>query len=218
MVPEHHLGHLVLNGLESPGGLRRTAGPRRPLRTCHVLVLLLGFWVLSAQSQQARAADDLADIINYREYSQALSSSGQPSPAQFSLLRDAGFDQVVFLAFTDHHGSVANEDRVVKKLGMEYIQIPVVWDEPRLEDFTAFAVVMKREPGKKTLVHCQVNYRASAFSFLYRVLFEDVPMDQAKDDMNSVWVPNNTWRKFIFSVLEENGRSPHCDHCLWETD
>jgi hypothetical protein len=40
----------------------------------------------------------------------------------------------------------------------------------------------------------------------------------AKDDLNSVWVPNNTWRKLIFDVLEENGRSADCDTCLWESD
>jgi uncharacterized protein YktB (UPF0637 family) len=77
---------------------------------------------------------------------------------------------------------------------------------------------MQQEPGRKTLVHCQVNYRASAFVFLYRVLFDDVPMDQAKEAMESVWVPNDTWRAFIFSTLEANGRSPHCDLCLWDED
>jgi hypothetical protein len=81
-----------------------------------------------------------------------------------------------------------------------------------------FAGLMGREPAGKTLVHCQVNFRASAFSFLYRVLFLDVSMDAAKEDLNSVWVPNETWREFIFAVLEAYGRSPDCDSCLWETD
>jgi hypothetical protein len=77
---------------------------------------------------------------------------------------------------------------------------------------------MSQAPELKTLVHCQVNFRASSFSFLYRVLHQDVPMGQAKDDLDSVWVPNETWRKLIFAILEENGRSPHCDACLWDTD
>ena len=47
---------------------------------------------------------------------------------------------------------------------------------------------------------------------------DDVPIDVAKDDLNSVWIPNGTWRKFIFDVFEENGRSPDCDSCLWESD
>jgi protein tyrosine phosphatase (PTP) superfamily phosphohydrolase (DUF442 family) len=163
----------------------------------------------------ATAADN-GDIVNYREYSATLSSSGQPSEAQLEAVADSGFERVVFLAFSDHDESLANEDRLVKGLGMEYAQIPVDWDAPRNSDFYMFAGLMQREPEKKTLVHCQVNFRASTFSFLYRVLYQDVPVDLAKEDLNSVWVPNDTWRKFIFDVLEENGRSADCDSCLWE--
>jgi hypothetical protein len=48
------------------------------------------------------------------------------------------------------------------------------------------------------------------------VLYEDIPVAAAKEDMNSVWVSNATWRQLIFDVLEENGVSPDCDDCLWE--
>jgi hypothetical protein len=52
----------------------------------------------------------------------------------------------------------------------------------------------------------------------YRVLYEGAPMDQSKEDMNTVWVPNDTWRSLIFNILEEKDVSPHCDTCLWEHD
>jgi protein tyrosine phosphatase (PTP) superfamily phosphohydrolase (DUF442 family) len=180
--------------------------------------LLFIAWATLAAPANAWAATDPAKITNYREYSPTLSSAGQPERGQFEALREAGFERVIFLAFTDHHESIANEDRIVTELGMEYVQIPVVWEQPTRADFAAFTAVMRQEPGRKTLVHCQVNYRASAFVFLYRVLFDDVPMDQAKEAMESVWVPNDTWRAFIFSTLEANGRSPHCDLCLWDED
>jgi protein tyrosine phosphatase (PTP) superfamily phosphohydrolase (DUF442 family) len=157
------------------------------------------------------------DIVNYVEYSATLSSAGQPTAAQLESVADTGYERVVFLAFSDHDESLTNEDRLVKDLGMEYAHIPVDWDAPRNSDFRMFAGLMAREPGKKTLVHCQVNFRASTFSFLYRVLYQDVPLGLAKEDLNSVWVPNDTWRKFIFAVLEENGLSPDCDTCLWES-
>jgi protein tyrosine phosphatase (PTP) superfamily phosphohydrolase (DUF442 family) len=183
-----------------------------------IIGLVLIAWGLSVSPLLATGTAELTEIINYREYSESLSSSGQPDAEQFQALRDAGFERIVFLAFSDHHDSVANEDRIVKNLGMEYVHIPIVWDAPTKSDFYLFAGSMKQEPHKKTLVHCQVNFRASSFSFLYRVLYEHVPMDQAKDDLDSVWVPNTTWRKLIFTILEENGRSPHCDACLWNSD
>ena len=175
------------------------------------------FFLLFGTTAAAHAAG-VEDIVNYRAYSAALSSSGQPSAAQLESVAEAGFKRVVFLAFSDHSESLANEDRLVKSLGMEYAHIPVDWDAPRASDFYMFAGLMGRGPGKKTLVHCQVNFRASTFSFLYRVLYEDVPLGVAKEDLNSVWVPNAAWRKLIFDVLEENGRSPDCDTCLWESD
>jgi protein tyrosine phosphatase (PTP) superfamily phosphohydrolase (DUF442 family) len=161
-------------------------------------------------------ADGLDDIVNYREYSATLASSGQPDKAQLEAVRDAGFERVVYLAFSDNHTALPNEDRVVKDLGMDYVHIPVNWETPSRSDFYALAGALQREPEKKTLVHCQVNFRASTFSFLYRVLFEGVPVDQAKKDMNSVWVPDDTWRNLVFEILEENDVSPHCDTCLWE--
>ncbi len=95
------------------------------------------------------------------------------------------------------------------------MQIPVDWENPTRGDFYAFAGSMQTGPKKRTLLHCQVNYRASAFSFLYRVIYEAVPVADAKRDMYSVWQPDETWRRFIFAVLEENDISPLCSDCDW---
>ena len=162
------------------------------------------------------AEPNLSELTNYRAWSTMLSSSGQPSAEQLEAVRDAGFERVVFLALTDSHGSIANEDSIVKQLGMEFVHIPIDWDNPRADDFALFAAVMSGTPKKKTLVHCQVNYRASAFSFLYRVLHEDVSVGDAKETLDSVWAPNETWTQLIFDVLEAHGVSPDCDTCLWE--
>ena len=175
------------------------------------LVITLAALFLYAEMASA----DLEDIASYREYSETLSSAGQPSEEQ---LQDAwvdGFERVVYLAFTDQQSSVAHEDRFVKELGMEYVHIPVNWGAPTSSDFYLFAGMMQRQPGKKTLVHCQVNFRASAFSFLYRVIYEDVAVSEAKADMNSVWTPNKVWTAMILSVLAENDVSSECEDCDW---
>lgn len=179
------------------------------------LLLLVGFAILASP---AHTRDELDDIVNYREYSATFSSSGQPDAGQLEALEEAGFERIVYIAYSDHQNSLPNEDRLVKNLGMEYVHIPVEWDAPTASDFDLFAGAMQRAPDKKTLLHCQVNYRASAFSFLYRVIHEDVPVATAKADMNSVWVPNETWRDLIFEVLEANGRSPHCEGCDWSVE
>ena len=164
------------------------------------------------------SAADVNEITNYRQYSDSFASSGQPDEAQLQAIKAAGFDRVVYIAWTDHEKSLPNEDRLVRALGMEYLHIPVEWDKPTKSDFYMFAGAMQMAPAHKTLLHCQVNARASAFSFLYRVIFEDVSVAEAKRDMNSVWAPNETWRKLIFDVLSDRGISPDCADCDWSTE
>lgn len=163
-------------------------------------------------------AAELDEIRNYKEYSPTFSSAGQPSKEQFELVKAAGFERVAYIAFSNSRGALAEEDAIVKELGMDYVQVPVIWDAPTMADFYTFAGAMQREPAKKTLLHCQANYRASAFAFLYRVLYENVPVEQAKADMNSIWQPNETWRNLIFAVLADNDISPDCAGCDWEAE
>lgn len=180
----------------------------RLTRSMAVSLLMTGITITAA-------ADELADILNYLEYSSNFASAGQPTEEQLTLLKSAGFQRIVYIAFSGGETAIANEDEIVKGLGMEYVHIPVIWDKPTAADFYAFADVMQRYPDKKSLLHCKVNYRATAFSFLYRVLYEDVAVADAKTDMNTVWQPNETWRELIFSVLEENGKSAQCEGCDW---
>ncbi|MCH2356597.1 MAG: protein tyrosine phosphatase family protein, partial [Pseudomonadales bacterium] len=157
----------------------------------------------------------LAEISNFRQYSDTFASAGQPTREQFQLLADQGFERIVYIAFTNNNNAPADADQLVKGLGMEYMHVPVAFDNPLPDDFYAFADSMRRNTGKKTLLHCQVNARATAFSFLYRVLFDDISIAVAKADMNTVWQPNEVWRDFIFEVLDQNDVSPDCEGCDW---
>jgi protein tyrosine phosphatase (PTP) superfamily phosphohydrolase (DUF442 family) len=176
--------------------------------------LLLGLLLLPMLATSA----ELAEIRNYKAYSPDFASAGQPTEAQLQAVSDAGFDQVVYIAMSNSRSAVDGEDVIVKELGMDYVHIPVIWDAPTMADFYAFASIMRREPDAKTLLHCAANYRASAFAFLYRVIYEDVSVAVAKADMNEIWSPNETWRNLIFEVLADNGISPDCDGCDWSSE
>ena len=123
---------------------------------------------------------DVEDITNFREYSSTFASAGQPSEKQLKVLQKDGYERIVYIAYSDHENSLDNEDRVVKELGMEYVHIPVEWSNPTKSDFYMFAGAMQGDADKKTLLHCQVNFRASAFSFLYRVVYDEVPVEEER--------------------------------------
>lgn len=158
---------------------------------------------------------DPDSMLNYRVYSDRLSSSGQPTEEQLQAVADNGFERVIYLALSDHERALAHEDLVVESLGMDYVHIPIVWTAPSRADFDAFVAIMQSAPEKKTLVHCALNFRASSLIFLYRVLYLQVPQDEALEDLQGVWSPNATWQAFIFATLEDHGVSPHCDACFW---
>lgn len=156
-----------------------------------------------------------ADIKNLRSYSSSFYSSGQPSATQLKALKDDGFERIIYIAFSDHEHSLAKEDRLVKSLGMDYLHIPVIWDKPAANDFMLFASAMQQAPDAKTLLHCQVNYRASAFALLYRVIYLNVPLKQAMADMHSVWTPTEPWIAFMQNQLQAHDKPITCQDCNW---
>lgn len=179
------------------------------------VITLLAALISSTALAVEEPPANLAEITNFRQYSATFASAGQPTEEQLQAVADAGFERVVYIAFTNNQNALPDEDQIVKRLGMEYMQVPVDFANPLPDDFYAFADSMQRNTDKKTLLHCQVNARATAFSFLYRVLYEDVPVAEAKADMNTVWQPNEVWRDFIFEVMDQNDVDPNCADCDW---
>lgn len=171
--------------------------------------------ILSLGATSIAWSAELSEIRNYIEYSPTFASAGQPSVEQLNAVKAAGFEKIIYIAFTNGRTAIASEDAIVKELGMDYVHIPVIWDAPTKSDYYAFASTMQQEPGRKTLLHCAANFRASAFSMLYRVLHEGVSVADAKADMNKIWLPNETWKNLIFAVLEDNGLSADCAGCDW---
>ena len=95
----------------------------------------------------------------------------------------------------------------VEAAGIQYINIPVAWRSPQLGDFEEFRAAMNAHPDAHVLVQCQANYRASAFTYLYRVLEAGVPEAKARADMNRIWEPEGTWALFVGDVVERFGES-----------
>ena len=94
------------------------------------------------------------------------------------------------------------------------MHIAVDWERPTVSDFEVFAAVMEMPTKGQTLVHCEVNFRASVFGFLYQVLYRDVPIETAISLLHSVWLPNEVWEEFIANVLAASGFEYHCEFCF----
>jgi protein tyrosine phosphatase (PTP) superfamily phosphohydrolase (DUF442 family) len=162
---------------------------------------------LTGNAQQEQPAP-LETIRNYHVVHDRLASAGQIGYEQIPLLSEEGYDVVVNLATADPRLN-AEEGFRVTETGLTYVHIPVVWQEPTLEDVEMFFDVMQANEGRKVFVHCVANMRASAFVYLYRTLIEGVDEEEALAKMNEVWDPIGSEQYPQWSELIERVKASH---------
>jgi protein tyrosine phosphatase (PTP) superfamily phosphohydrolase (DUF442 family) len=145
----------------------------------------------------------MKDIYNYLYWNEKLSSSGMPKPEQLKSVAEAGVQVVINLATSKSEGALPNEGELIRNLGMEYIHIPVDWNNPTKQDLGEFMRAMDEHQNEHVLVHCQANYRATAFVAMDRVLRQGWNADHALEVMHKIWheEENPTWNMFIEDML-----------------
>lgn len=146
----------------------------------------------------------LSEIRSFRAVGESLGTAGQPTPAQFSMIREAGYEAVINLALPTSDNALPDEGSIVTGLGMSYVHIPVDFKAPTDQDFQAFCGVMETFADRHVFVHCAANMRVSAFVFLFRVLRQGVPRSEAERDLHAIWQPDELWNQFIETQLKIN--------------
>jgi len=148
--------------------------------------------------------DVLIDAENTHKVFEWLWSSGQLSRADILKLPSLGVEVVVNLAPPTSSNALSGEAELVTGQGLAYVQIPVDWERPALEQFSQFVGVLDTFKGRNIWVHCAMNMRVSAFTYLYRRLVLAESEDAASFPMREVWIPNETWQAFIDQVSKEH--------------
>ena len=125
-------------------------------------------------------------------------TSGQPGKQQLRLLARTGYELVINLAPNSlFEGAVIDEAEILNAEEVEYIHIPVDFNNPSSKDFEKFVSNIERHQGKKIWVHCAANMRVSAFVYKYRRDVLKLPHNEIVSDMKAIWTPNKTWRVFL---------------------
>jgi len=147
----------------------------------------------------------MKDSYNYWFYDEMLSSSGMPTAEQMKEAAEAGIRVIINLAPHDVPNALPNEGEFANSLGIEYLNIPVIWRAPESESLVRFMDAMDSLAGKKIHVHCEANYRASAFIMLYRVLRQGWQKEDAIPIMERMWNPEDfpIWETFINGNLAD---------------
>jgi protein tyrosine phosphatase (PTP) superfamily phosphohydrolase (DUF442 family) len=141
---------------------------------------------------------------NFVKVSDRIDTSGQPSLASLKSIGEKEYDLIINLAPPLSQGSILEEGGLVAKTGASYVNIPVDWNKPTINDFEFFSQVLGASKHQKVLVHCQINMRGSIFTFLYRVVVEKIDADSAYEKMTEVWKPSEQWLSFAQMVLQKH--------------
>ncbi|MBD2691521.1 protein tyrosine phosphatase family protein [Anabaena catenula FACHB-362] len=144
----------------------------------------------------------IKDIYNFLQISNLIATSGQPTIEQFTAIKQAGYQLIINLALPTSPNALPDEEEIVEDQGMKYINIPVVWENPTIENVTEFFSIMEANANQKIFVHCIANKRVSAFMYLYHRLCKGSSDAEAKIALHQVWLPNQIWHDFIKQVME----------------
>ncbi|MQA36665.1 phosphotyrosine protein phosphatase [Rugamonas sp. FT29W] len=170
-------------------------------RAMAVLALLTGLLTCSTAS----ATDVVIEAPNVVAISPRLVTSGQPSAEALASLAAQGFGAVIYLAPPTVSDAVAGEAEIVRRQGLEFINIPIGFGKPTEADFQSFVAAMERLRDRKVLVHCQVNMRASSMTFLYRAIVLHEKPELAYESVARVWSPEGPWKSLMVSQLRKAG-------------
>lgn len=94
------------------------------------------------------STNSIKEIYNYLKLSDSVATAGQPTEAQFSVIKESGYQVVVNLAVSDSPKALPHEQAVVESQGMQYVHIPVAWENPTLENVARFFSVMEGNADK----------------------------------------------------------------------
>jgi protein tyrosine phosphatase (PTP) superfamily phosphohydrolase (DUF442 family) len=166
----------------------------------HALGAVAAFTLAAdAASPSRRWAPNLVEI------DPRLVTAGQPTLAGLGTLAAQGFAAVVYLAPFSVADAIREEPDILAAQGIRFVHLPVPFDRPAASHADALRRTLGELAGVRTLVHCQVNLRASSLVFLHRVIDRGDDPALAWEAVTRVWQPAGPWRRLIASQLRVHG-------------
>ncbi len=149
------------------------------------------------------------DIYNFLALSETLFTGGMPKAEQLTDGAQKGLEVVINLAPHEVPNALPNETELVGSLGMQYVNIPVNWNTPTKDGLDRFIEAMDKNKDRKILVHCQANFRATAFVSMYRILRQGWKAEDAMEVMHKIWDEEDypMWKLFIEETLKKSRES-----------
>jgi len=144
-------------------------------------------------------------IRNFIQLTENFGTAGQPKAKEFSIIAENGYRHVINIGMPDHPEAEKDEGTQVSSLGMNYIHIPVPFENPCPEHARLFCSLLKQIKHEKVFIHCIMNYRVSVFMYHYLSKVEGWSDSDAKSPMFEKWNIEPQWQKVMLWNQAEIG-------------
>lgn len=104
-------------------------------------------------------------MINAKQISENLTTTGQVIPEQLQQATQEGFKSVLNLRSPDELGFFKDEQQVVETLGLHYANVPLKLEALDEELITKILTKLEQLP-KPTVVHCAAGMRSNGIALL----------------------------------------------------
>lgn len=140
--------------------------------------------------EKTAAMSELTGIPNFLKLTDQVWTGGQPWPEHFPKLKDAGVKVIINLRpHAEYEG--AREEAKVKELGINYFNIPVVFNAPDELDADDFLKLTDEQlKNGPVFIHCAVGTRVGAFWMIRRVVRDGWEFDKALEEANRIGLRN----------------------------
>jgi uncharacterized protein (TIGR01244 family) len=143
-----------------------------------------------AQSTQpAQSAQEVPPIRNFLQVNEQFCTGGQPRIEHLAKLKADGVKVVINLRQPSEHRA-PEEEAEAKKLGLRYINIPVVYGEPKDEQVDEFLKITDDPENRPAFIHCTAAIRVGAFWMIRRVLRDGWSVEKAEEEAKKVGLVN----------------------------
>ena len=139
----------------------------------------------------------------FKKIDNLVSTSGLLNENQLKLLKSEGYEAVINLLPNENEYAIEKESSIVKEQNLIYEYIPVDFSAPSEENYREFEFKFRALSGKKIILHCAANYRASAFYAIFAHTHLGWSESEAREHINSIWPLKDypIWDVFVSNML-----------------
>jgi len=136
------------------------------------------------------AQDSVPPIRNFIRMDQNFCAGAQPRLEHLEMLKKDGVKAIINLRQTSEHRA-AEEEAKAKELGLRYINIPVVFGDPKDEQVDEFLKVTDNVENRPAFIHCAAGIRVGAFWMIRRVLRDGFTIEAAEKEAQEIGLRDN---------------------------